>query len=188
MRRQLAAFFLAGAVSIAPVLHASPAGAQQGGYRILDEERLLRNSRLGQQILAELRAAEQALEAENQRVSEQLAEEEAALTELRATLSPEEFRARANMFDARVETIRAERNALGQELSRRSDSEAQRFFETALPVLVQLMQDENLVAILKPDALILGAEWLDITDLAIARLDAALDGQDVPPAPEPGND
>jgi len=171
MRRLLSAILLAGVLSGAPAFSI----AQTVSFRILDEERLLRDSRMGRQILADIRAAEQALDEENQRISNQLAEEERALTEARTQLSPEEFRARADAFDQRVEAIRAERNQRGIELARFSEAEAQRFFDTVLPVLVGLMNEEGLVALLKPDALIIGTDWLDITDTAIERLDAELD-------------
>ncbi len=171
MRRRLLAGLLAGALCGAPVAVAAQASAPLP-FRILDEERLLRESRLGIEVLAEIRAAEQALEAENQRLSDELAAEERELTEARAELAPEEFRDRADAFDRRVEEIRAERARLGLELSRRSDSQAQSVFEAALPVLLQMMEDQGLVAILKPEALILGADWIDMTDDAIRALNA----------------
>ncbi|HHX90235.1 MAG TPA: OmpH family outer membrane protein [Paracoccus sp.] len=157
-------------MSLAPAISFS----QTVGFRILDEERLLRESRLGQQIVAGIRAAEQALEEENQRIADLLAEEERALTEARAGLTPEEFRLRADAFDLRVEAIRTERNQRSVELARYSDAEAQRFFDTVLPVLATMMSDEGLVALLKPDSLILSVDWLDITESAIERLDAEL--------------
>lgn len=167
MRRTLCATLLAGAL-LAPAASFS----QQASFRILDEDRLFRESQLGEQVLADIRAAEQALEEENQRIADQLADEERALTEARAQLSPEEFRAQADAFDLRVEEIRAERNQRSVELAEYSESEAQRFFDTVLPVLTGMMDEEGLVALLKPDTLILGADWLDITEEAIERLDA----------------
>jgi len=171
MRRNLCAMLLAVGLGLAPAISYAQS-AQQVSFRILDEERLLRESRLGQQILAEIRAAEQALEEENQRISDQLADEERALTEARTQLSPEEFRARADAFDLRVEAIRAERNQRSVELARFSDSQAQGFFDTVLPVLTGMMDEAGLVALLKPDALILGTDWLDVTDDTIRLLDA----------------
>jgi len=173
MRALLVAILLAGMLSGAPAV----SYAQSVAFRILDEERLLRESRLGQQILADIRAAEQALEQENQRISDQLSAEERTLTEERALLSPEEFRARADAFDQRVEEIRAERNQRSIELTRFSEAEAQRFFDTALPVLVELMNEEGLVAIFKPEILIIGADWLDMTDVAIRRLDSNISAE-----------
>lgn len=182
MNRWLRILTLAGVLISAPavsVLAQTP--GQQATFRILDQDRLLRGSRRGAEILAGIRAAEQALEAENQTIADQLAAEESALTEARATLAPDEFRLRADAFDARVEAIRAERQQRNQELRQQSDQAAQGFFAAALPVLVQMMNDEGILGLLKPDTLILGAEWLDVTDDAIARLDAALS----PPAPDP---
>lgn len=142
-------------------------------FRILDQERLLNGSELGQQILARIHQAEQALQAENDALFNSLSAQERELTDLRSSLSPEEFRARADAFDAHVEAIRAERNQRSQTLTRQSTAQAQSFFDMALPILVQLMNEEGIVALLKPDTLILGSDWLDITDEAIRRLDAA---------------
>ncbi len=164
------------------------AGAQNmvaAPYAVLDEDRFLRESQLGRQVLAEIRSAEERLEEENSRISDQLAEEERALTEARATMSPEEFRAEAEAFDARVERIRAERRERSEELARFSEAEAQRFSDTAFPVLVELMTDEGIIAILKPEAVIIALDFVDITSRAIARLDAVFEeGREVPPPPE----
>ena len=201
---RLLTIFLAGALVCAPVslpaqtapvqtvpaLPAAPQGVSPVPFRILDQDRLLRGSRLGQQILDGVRTAEERLAVENQRLFDQLATEERDLTEARATLSADEFRARADAFDARVEAIRAERAQASQDLTSWSEGEAQRFFNAALPILVQMMNDEGLLALLKPDTLILGSDWLDVTDAAIARIDAALAAGTLPegtpvPAPDP---
>ncbi len=171
------AFVLAMSPGAAPAtaqdLAVGQPAVQDRAVRLLDQDRLLTDSRLGQFLLADLRQAEQALARDNQALADQLAAEEQALTDLRAELGPEEFRARADDFDRRVEIIRAERARLAQDLAQRYETEAQRFLEIALPVLTALMQDEGIVALLRPEAVILGADWLDITDLAIRRLDAA---------------
>lgn len=165
----------------------APAAAAQAAapampLRMLDEERLFGQSRVGQRILAGIRAAEADLEAENQRLFDTLAAEEQALTDLRPTLSPEDFRARADAFDQRVESIRAERARANQALQQFSESEAQRFFNQAAPILIRMMEEEGIIAVLRPGAVILEVEGFDITDRAIARLDAALATE---PAEEP---
>ncbi len=138
---------------------------------ILNEERLLRESQLGQSILAALGEAERALEEENRRIAEALAAEERALTTLRGQLSAEEFRARAEAFDHRVEEIRAERARLAQELAERYEAETRRFFEQALPIIAEMARNEGVALILRPEAVILNADWLDLTDRVIERLD-----------------
>jgi Skp family chaperone for outer membrane proteins len=178
------------AAVLAAALGAAATAAAQtdAGIRILNEERLLRDSRYGQAVLAELLEAERQLDAENERIADELAAEERALTEARAELSPEEFRTRADEFDRRVEAIRAERNELSVELARRSDAAAARFFDEALPIVLQMMSEEGLVAILRPDALIVGADWLDVTDRVIERIDATLGAPGAPlPEPAPGD-
>lgn len=171
--RGLGALVAAAALAAAapgPILAQALSGP---GIRVLDQDRLLRESALGQALLAELREAEQALDRENQALADALAAEERALTDLRASLPPDAFRQRAEEFDRRVEAIRAERARLGQELARRYETEAQRFFETALPVLSALMAEQGIVALLNPNAVILGPDWFDVTSLAIERLDRA---------------
>lgn len=170
---RLRAWVLAAALLGAAVPVFAQETAPVVGFRVLDEERLFRGSVLGQRVLADIRAAEAQLEAENQQLFEQLSAEERVLTDARATLPPDEFRARAEAFDARVETIRAERAARSAELARQGDQLARGFFDAALPVLVQVMSELGAEILLKPDVLILGPDWLDITDLAISRLDAA---------------
>lgn len=180
MRRLLYVLLVAGAGVAAPF--AGGAQRAQVPYAVLDEDRFLRESQLGRQLLAGIRAAEERLEEENTRISEQLAEEERALTEARAELSPEVFRARADAFDARVEQIRAERRRRSDELARFSEAEAQRFFEAAFPILVELMNDEGIIAILKPEAVIIALEFVDITGRAISRLDSVIaEPSDIPP-------
>jgi Skp family chaperone for outer membrane proteins len=150
-----------------------PQPSTDPGFRVLDQDRLFTGSRLGQELLADLRQAEEALERENQALADQLAAEERALTDLRASLSPEAFREQADDFDRRVEIIRAERSRLSQDLAQRYETEAQRFFQTALPVLSGFLAEQGIIALLRPEAVILGADWLDITDLVIERIDAA---------------
>ena len=151
-----------------------PPSESLASFRLLDQDRLFRDSALGQQVLAQIRAAEAALEAENQALFDQLAAEERALTEARATLTPEDFRARADAFDARVEAIRDERADRSRALAQANEAAAQRFFNAALPVLVQMMNETGVQALLKPDVMILGPDWLDVTADAVARLDSAL--------------
>jgi Skp family chaperone for outer membrane proteins len=165
---------LRAALAVVLALVAGPVAAQDPSFRLLDQDRLFAQSQFGQRVLAELRQLSAELTDENQSITSALMAEELALTEARATLSPEEFRARADDFDARVEAIRAEQEDKSRELQRRNEAEQLLFFETALPVLLAMMQDLGIEAILDARAVILGNDALDVTDLAIERLDAVL--------------
>ncbi len=176
MRRFLSTILIAGALVCAPAFLSAPiAHAQQqtphAAYRLLDPDRMLQGSVLGQQIIAQNAEAEQALDAENTALADQLVIEERELTELRASLTPEEFRTRADAFEARVDEIRAERSQRSAELTQASEAALQQFFDMALPVLDQLMAEEGIIGLIRPEMMILWADWLDITDLAIERLD-----------------
>jgi len=173
MRRVLRFAFCAGVALAAPVAVSAQA---ERGVRILDEERLFLDSQFGQALRAEVQRLEAEIERENAALVAQLAEEERALTEARATLSPEEFRTRADAFDERVEAIRSERAARLQDLARETDAATQRFFEQALPIIGEVMEEQGIVALIRRDVVIVSVEGLDITPLVITRLDAVLGG------------
>jgi len=69
------------------------------------------------------------------------------------------------------------------------DDNQRRFYEAAFPVIGQLMQDMGASVILDKQTIILSLQRIDVTDQAIARIDAAIgDGSklpDVVPAPQP---
>lgn len=174
MLRALRLVLFAGVAGLAaPVtLSAQP----ENGIRLLDEERLFRESQFGQSLRAEVQRIEAEIERENAELVAQLAEEERALTEERALLAPEEFRARADAFDQRVEAIRAERAARLRDLARETDAATQRFFEQVLPIIGVVMDEQGIVALLRRDTVVVSADWLDITPLVLERLDATLGG------------
>ncbi|MCC6304506.1 MAG: OmpH family outer membrane protein [Rhodobacteraceae bacterium] len=144
------------------------------GLLTIDPERLFTGSKLGRRMTAELETALRDLGAENRRIEAALAAEERDLTERRKTLSPEEFRPLAEEFDRRVEGIRAAQDAKSRALNRRRDEDRQRFLETALPVLAQILGEAGASVILDRRAVFLSFDEIDITDRAIERLDATL--------------
>ena len=161
----------------------------------LDQERLFEDSAFGRRVDATLAETSRALAAENREIESALIEEERALTEARPNLSPEEFRARADAFDARVTALRTRQENRARALGIWREIEQQRFFEAALPVLSQLLRDIGAVAILDSRAILFALEEADVTGRAIERIDALLgDGegsalpvyspQTLPPEPE----
>ncbi|MFV0359126.1 MAG: OmpH family outer membrane protein, partial [Tropicimonas sp.] len=75
----------------------------------LDQDALFLNSQWGQRVQADIEQQGREIAAENDRLEKQFAEEERELTQLRATLPPDEFRKRADAFDTRVVEVRRER-------------------------------------------------------------------------------
>lgn len=178
-----------GAALPAPAL-AQEVAVPKAPVLTLDQERLFTGSRFGKAVLARHQADLDALLAENRRIEAALEAEELDLTERRARLPAEEFQALATAFDAKAEDIRTAQNAKDRALTQRLDQERQRFYETAAPVLADILREAGAMAIIDKRAVVLSFDAIDMTDAAIARLDATLgDGsapdQAAPADPEP---
>ena len=162
-----------------------PAASPAPPILTLDQDRLFQGSAWGR--AAQSRAEEQgkALAAENRRIDEALEKEERTLTERRATMSAGDFARLASEFDIKVEEIRAAQEAKTRAIARRLEEDRQQFFEAATPVLAKLLSESGAVAILADSAIIMSLSTLDITDAAIARIDAVLVPPGTAPAPDP---
>lgn len=150
----------------------------------LDQDRLYQSSRFGQQILTEINSQFKALQAENRDIEAGLEEEERKLTEERATLPAEQFREKAAAFDAKVKEIRAARDAKARDLALQRDAAQKKFLDAAFPILASIMAEQGASAIVNRSAIILSFDRIDITDIAIARIDAQL-AKEEPVQPEP---
>ena len=140
----------------------------------IDQDRLFSASRYGQRVQRDIEAASRLLAAENREIEARLAAEELDLTNRRPTMPAAEFRPLADAFDARVVEIRREQDDKLRALNARPEQERLAFFQAALPVLGDLVRESGAVAILDTRAVFLAADRIDITDTAIARLNATL--------------
>jgi Skp family chaperone for outer membrane proteins len=159
------------------VVTALPAAAQEApasSILTVDQDRLFAESAFGKAVVARETAAARALEAENAAIEARLVAEEQDLTTKRETLSATEFAALADAFDARVVRIRLEQDAKARNLSRTRDSDRKAFFRAAFPVLSDLLVERNAVAIIDKAAILLSLSAIDVTDAAVAKVDAAL--------------
>ncbi|MEM6323851.1 MAG: OmpH family outer membrane protein [Pseudomonadota bacterium] len=167
---------------------AGTAGAQQLPPPVLtlDQEALFQSSLAARQVSQEIEDMVTALAAENRRIEAELSAEEIDLTERRPTLDPVEFRRLADAFAAKVEQIRAEQDAKERRLLELRDEERQNFLQQVTPILTEIAQERGALMILDSRAVFLAADGVDITDEAVARIDAAFsNGGD--PDPEEGD-
>jgi len=141
---------------------------------MLSQERLFSDSLFGQRVQAEIEAASNTLALENREIEAALLEEELQLTETRAGMSAEEFRPIGDEFDARVEAIRTEQNDRLRLLTAQADAARRFFVQATTPVLVALLRERGAAAVLDSRAVIYSVDGIDITDLALARIDAEL--------------
>lgn len=187
MRGGLATLLLVAFLGVLPALGQETGGAFRSPILTLDEDRLFTESRRGRALLAGLEQETAALSTENRRIEAELTAEEKALTLQRPSLPPEEFRALAEAFDEKVVAIRREQDAKARALAQRREIDQQAFYREVLPLLTELVSSRGAVAVLERGAVILSAEQVDITNDAIALIDARLgtgpdgNGAEAPP-------
>lgn len=172
-----ALFFLGSAPT---TLFAQDIGVLRSDILVVDLERLFEGSELGRKMLAEHQADREALAASNQKLAAELEAEEQRLTNVRADTSPEEFRELADAFDDRVQQIRADSERRVRDLERRRERMPVEFLNQVDHMILDLMRASGGVVLLDQRSVILRAEAVDITDRAIARINAEFgDGTDV---------
>ena len=95
------------------------------------------------------------------------------------TLTPEEFRARADAFDQKVLRLRRERDEASAQLGRARDEAEQILRNAALPVLAQIVLERGAVAVFERRDVFIVDDSIDITDAAIARINDQVGADDV---------
>jgi Skp family chaperone for outer membrane proteins len=149
---------------------------------------MFEESQWGRRALGEINADSAALAAENRRIEAELSAEEQDLADRRSTISAQEFRLLADAFDAKVVDIRRNQDTKLRDLNRLNDAERQAFFAAAAPILREyLLASEGAVAILDRRAILVASDAIDITDQAIALIDARVGAGERPAIPPEQN-
>lgn len=175
---RIAALLLALCVLQTPGAQAQQFGTIQSPILTIESDRLFSGSEFGKRVAQEREADSAVLSAENRRIEAQLTEEERSLTERRATMDPEAFRALADAFDAKVQEIRRTQDAKARDLNQRGEADQVIFLQAVVPVLEQLMTDAGAAVLLERGSVFLSLNATDVTDLAIERINSAIgDGQ-----------
>ncbi|WP_288943526.1 OmpH family outer membrane protein [uncultured Roseovarius sp.] len=175
-----------------PGAMAQDMGVIESDILVIDPDRLFAETQLGLRMTSTLRAEREALIARNRELESQLEAEEKALTDLRAQTSPEEFRKLADTFDSKVQEIRSQSERRARDLERNSSQATVQFMRLIEPVLVQIMREAGAAVVMDSRNVLLRAGAIDITDLAITRIDErigdAMPGdtppQDATPVPD----
>ncbi|WP_146588099.1 OmpH family outer membrane protein [Puniceibacterium confluentis] len=140
----------------------------------LESDRLYAESAFGRRIQSELEASREVLVAENDRITAQLTEEEQRLTDKRPSMAPADFRALADAFDARVQRFRREQDEKARDLDGRNEEARRVFIQAARPEISAILQETGAALIVERRIVIVSADAVDITDLAIRRIDAVI--------------
>ena len=136
----------------------------------IDQDRLFTETRPGLDISAEFEEKAAALALENNRIETELTEEELELTELRATLPADEFKALADEFDIKVQRIRAEQDQKARALNDAGDEARQSFFNDIAVHISDIVRERGALVVLDRRDVFLSADRIDITDELIDRV------------------
>lgn len=148
---------------------------------VIDTGRLFAESAYANQLNDEIELVALQIRDENQQIVAELVAEEQSLTELRPSMSPEDFRAAADAFDQKAQEIRAERDAKEVELEEARRDLRVRFLSEVRSVVGQLMVERGGAIVLDSRSTYVFVTAIDITEEAIARVDANFL---TPPEPE----
>lgn len=149
-------------------------GTVQSEILVLDPERLFNETRVGQRLIQQYQTERENLIASNRTIEAELRAEEQSLTDQRPDMSASDFRSAADAFDAKVRELRAENERRAIDLERGREIAPLSLMRMAEPILVELMRDAGGTIILDSHQVLLRANVIDITDLAISRVDAAI--------------
>lgn len=178
------------ALLLAFLLLAAPGQAQQLGLPqsailTVATDRMFAGSAYGRRVANEIEAESAVLAAENRRIEAELTAEEKDLTLRRPDMDPQAFRALADAFDKKVQANRVAQDTKARALNQIGDIARVEFLQVARPILEALMREAGAGVILERSSVFLSANATDITDLAIARIDAAIgDGSGLDGAPD----
>lgn len=146
-------------------------GVVQSDILVLDPDRLFKETLFGQRLNGDYLKQREQLSALNDQRSADLEAEEQALTDLRAQKTPEEFRDLADAFDTKVQQIRRDSDRAVRDLELSRERAPGIFMRAVQPVLVELMQDAGGAVVMDVRTVLLRSDVIDITDVAIARID-----------------
>ncbi len=150
----------------------SNVGVVQSLILTVAPEALYTQSDFGQRIAREIEEESLEIAAQNRSIEAELTAEERELTELRDTLAPTEFRARAEAFDEKVQRLRREQDEKARAVGTRNEEARRALLTAAQPILLQVMLESGAVAVLDRRVVLLSVDSVDITEQAILRVNA----------------
>ncbi len=149
-------------------------GTPQSGLLTIQPDRLFSESLFGKRVAREIEAEGAVLTAENRNIEADLRAEEQDLTQRRSAMEAEAFRTLADAFDRKVQETRGTQDHKLREINQMGETARHEFFVASLPVLEGIMRETGAGAILDHSTVFLSADVVDITDLAISRIDKVL--------------
>lgn len=153
----------------------------QSPIMVVDFERVFNETAYGQRLTAELNVERDRVQAENDRLADELLAEESALTEARSSMEPEAFRLAAEAFNERAQSVRASRETEQNRLVALRDAERAQFIERIQPLINTMMLDRGAFVAMDRRSVIRAIGSANATEDVIAAIDSTLgDGRQDP--------
>ncbi len=165
LRLVFAAFVLA--------LTAHWASAQNSSVLLMDADAVYQRSVFAAFLRQPLEDRRVALAQENADLVAELEAEELALTEQRPTMVPADFQDAARAFDEKAKRTRQEQDRKELDIQQGLATVRRQFFVQIQPVVAEIMQERGASLVLENSSVLYGLPSVNITDAAIARIDAA---------------
>lgn len=154
-------------------------GLPKSPVLVVHSDRLFTDSAYGRRVAADMEARSAVLMAENRRIEAELRAEELDLAKRRAVMDPDAFRSLAQAFDQKVQETRRTQEVKFVEITNAREAARQQFGDISLPVLERIMAESGAAVILEQSMVFLSADSVDVTDLALSRIDTILQNQNM---------
>jgi Skp family chaperone for outer membrane proteins len=156
-----------------PVLAGAQEQAQPSlGVLVVELERVFSDSKSGQQMTDALRQQHDVFRASVTKIQDELVAEEQSLTDLRASMSHNDFRALADAFDSKVRRIRLESDAKEAAFVTAGENARRQFNASVMPILEELRLERGASAVVERRSIYVMDPSVNITQEVITRLDA----------------
>jgi len=153
------------------------AASERQAILVMNQEKLLRNSKTGQALLKREGAMRDAHRDEGLRLDAELEAEERDLAEKRKTLPADEFAVLAVEFDSKVVATRRNHNQKSENLATTIENTRKQFFAQIVPIVAQIMRERRADLVFEQRNVLFTGPNVDITDEVILRLDQIQNSQ-----------
>lgn len=175
--KHLKILFVAMALALTGALAAAPATAQGTKIIVVDQNRVLRESKAGKDIASKIQTIEAQMKRELEPTAKSLESMGKSLEAKTANMTPEAIRAdqslksEAQSFRTKLADLSKEREKRSQELALTERNASMAFSKALGPVLEQVMQEENADIMMSAGDVMIAMGSSDVTDKVISRLD-----------------
>ena len=167
------------ALVVTSVVAAAPAVAQGTKIIVVDQARVLRESKAGKDIASKIETIEGQMKRELEPTANSLESLGKSIEAKTANMTPEAMRADENLksearnFRTKLADLSKERDKRATELALTERKASIAFSQALGPVLEQVMQEEGADIMMSASDVMIAMGGTDVTDKVIAKLDAS---------------